>query len=99
MLDFTEDTVNQTCVAKSEKLVTEVTISKEISPFSFFVINFKNGKVPKELNGRYTSINAAKKALESYLRNKPKSRTVQRNEYADMREKERNAAKSRSEGS
>ena len=66
MLDFTEDTVNQTCVAKSEKLVTEVTISKEISPFSFFVINFKNGKVPKELSGRYTSVNAAKKALESY---------------------------------
>ena len=65
----------------------------------FFRVRFEKGSVPSELSGRYSSLNKGKEAVEYYLRNKVKTKTVQRNEYADQREMERNASKSKSESS
>lgn len=99
MIIYDHDTANQYCVCKSDKLLTEVYIEKEIGGYKFFQIRYEKGKVPHELSGRYTSIQAAQRDLERYLKGKPVSKTKQVREYADRREKERNAAKSESEGS
>jgi hypothetical protein len=97
MIDIETDTVNQRCVIKSDKMVSEVYVQKEESGYSFFRVRFEKGSVPSELSGRYSSLDKGKEAVEHYLRNKVKTKTVQRNEYADQREKERNGSKSKSE--
>ena len=99
MIDIETDTVHQRCVIKSDKMVSEVYVQKEESGYSFFRVRFEKGSVPSELSGRYSSLDKGKEAVEHYLRNKVKTKTVQRNEYADQREKERNGSKSKSESS
>ena len=99
MIDIETDTVNQRCVIKSDKMVSEIYVQKEESGYSFFRVRFEKGSVPSELSGRYSSLDKGKEAVEHYLRNKVKTKTVQRNEYADQREMERNASKSKSESS
>lgn len=99
MIEYEHDTANQYCVCKSDKLLSEIYIEKEIGGYRFFVIRYQAGSVPKELAGRYTTISAAQRDIERYLRNKPVSKNKRVKEYADQREKERNAAKSKSEGS
>jgi hypothetical protein len=97
MIDIETDTVNQRCVIKSDKMLSEIYVHKEESGYSFFKVKFEKGSVPSELSGRYSSLDKGKEAVEHYLRNKVKTKTVQRNEYADQREKERNGSKSKSE--
>jgi hypothetical protein len=99
MIDIETDTVNQHCTIKSDKMLSDIYVEKEDSGYSFFKIKFEKGKVPDELSGRYSSLQKGKEAVEHYLRNKVKTKTVQRNEYADQREIERNASKSKSESS
>ena len=99
MIDIETDTVNQRCVIKSDKMVSEIYVQKEESGYSFFRVRFEKGSVPSELSGRYSSLDKGKEAVEYYLRNKVKTKTVQRNEYADQREKERNGSKHKSESS
>ena len=99
MIDIETDTVNQRCVIKSDKMVSEIYVQKEESGYSFFRVRFEKGSVPSELSGRYSSLNKGKEAVEYYLRNKVKTKTVQRNEYADQRETERNGSKHKSESS
>jgi len=102
MVEFFHDTQNQTCVCKTDKMTTPITISKEIGGYCFFVITFEKGSVPVELSGRYSSIPKAQAAVEKYLRNKRKSATVRRNEFSedfDKRKKVKDAAKSKSKGS
>ena len=89
----------QMCVCTTDKLKTKVIIQKSKGGNIFFEFFFEKGNLPKELSGRYTSIRKAQQALEKYLRTKPKSKTVLRDERAELREKERNAAKSESKGS
>tara|TARA_R100001510_G_scaffold46363_1_gene43275 strand:+ start:954 stop:1253 length:300 start_codon:yes stop_codon:yes gene_type:complete len=98
MIDIETDTENQNCIIKSDKMVSDIYVGKEESGYSFFRVKFEKGSVPSELSGRYTSLQKGKEAVEHYLRNKVKTKTVQRNEYADQREKERNGSKSKSEG-
>jgi hypothetical protein len=99
MIDIETDTVNQRCVIKSDKMLSDIYVEKEVGGFIFFKIKFEKGKVPDELSGKYSTLEKGKQAVEHYLRNKVKTKTVQRNEYADQREKERNASKSNSESS
>ena len=63
MTEFIEDTVNQTCICKSSKLVTDILIKKSDDGFT-------KGSVPKELSGKYSSINKAKEAVTVYLNRK-----------------------------
>lgn len=99
MIEYDHDTANQYCVCKSDKLLTEVYIEKELGGYKFFKIRYEKGVVPRDLAGRYTSVQAAQRDLEHYLRRMPVSKTKRVRDYADQREKERNAAKSKSEGS
>jgi hypothetical protein len=99
MIDIETDTVNQRCVIKSDKMLSEIYVEKENSGYIFFIIKFEKGKVPEELSGRYSSLEKGKQAVESYLRDKVKTKTLLRNEYADKREIERNGSKSKSESS
>jgi hypothetical protein len=99
MIDIETDTVNQRCVIKSDKMMSEIYVEKENSGYIFFIIKFEKGKVPQELSGRYSSLEKGKQAVESYLRDKAKTKSLQRTEYAAKREIERNGSKSKSEGS
>lgn len=99
MVEYEHNHEERFCVCTTDKLKTKVFIEKSLGGNIFFNFRFEKGMVPKELSGSYTSIDKAKIALENYLRKKPKSKTVLRDEYADMREKQRNATKSKSEGS
>ncbi len=99
MIEYDHDTENQRCVCKSDKMLTEVYIEKEEGPFRFFIFRFEKGQVPHKLAGRYSSIPAAQRDLEHYLRTKPVTKNKRVKERADRREKERNAAKLESKGS
>ncbi len=102
MVDFFHDTENQRCVCKTDKLKSEITIEKELGGYRFFIITVNVGSVPNELSGRYSSIPKAQKAVSDYLRNKSKSATIKRDEYAEnfmKRKKVKDAAKSKSKSS
>lgn len=99
MVEFIHDTSNQRCVCKTDKLTTDITIEKELGGYSFFIIKFEKGAVPRELSGRYTSIPKAQAGVEKYLRNKPQSVSARRKEFGDdyeKRKKARDASKSKS---
>lgn len=94
MVEFIEDTANQHCICKTDKLKCNIIIEKEIGGFRFFIIKVDAGQVPKELSGRYSSMPEAKKAVGNYLRNKKESKTVRRDNFAkkfDERKKVKDA--------
>jgi hypothetical protein len=102
MVEFIHDTENQRCVCRTDKLTTDVTIEKELGGFRFFIIKFAAGPVPKELGGRYSSIQSAQAGVEKYLRNKRQSVSARRKEFGDnyeKRKKARDASKSKSKSS
>lgn len=70
MVVFEEDTVKQVCVCTLEKLKEPLTIRKSRDGFIFFEIVTAKGKLAEELSGKFSSIPAAKKAIEAYDRNK-----------------------------
>ena len=99
MIEYDHDTANQHCVCKSDKLLTTVHIEKELGGYKFFLIRYEKGQLPKELSGRYTTIAAAQRDLERYLRSQPVSKMKRVKDRADEREKQRNGSKSESESS
>lgn len=99
MIEYDHDTANQYCVCKSDKLLTDVFIEKEVGGYRFFLIRYEKGKTPRELSGRYTTISAAQRDLERYLRSQPVSKMKRVRDRADEREKQRNGSKSESESS
>lgn len=101
MVHFEEDTVNQRCVCKSDKLVTDVVIEKSNDGFIFFEVKFGQGITPAELAGKYSTIPAAKKAVTKYLNNKKESIAARRENFNEAREerKKQNASKDNSKGS
>ena len=85
MVEFKEDTVNQTCVCKLSKLKQELTIRKSKDGFIFFEIASSKGKVAYELSGKYSSVASAKKAIQAYDTNLPLSPTIKREQFAQDR--------------
>ena len=59
MVEFTEDTVNQRCVCKTDKFVESIIIKKARDGFIFFDIAFENGQTPNALKGKYTTMRSA----------------------------------------
>lgn len=100
MVEFEEDTVNQICLCKSKKNVKPIVIRKSLDSSAFFEIVMEGRGLPKQLKGRYSSINAAKKAVEEYIRKKPVQTSVRRKEFRDNYEKRKaNASEYIPEGS
>lgn len=95
MVEFIEDTVNQTCTCKSDKLVTDILIEKSNDGFVFFEFKVTKGSVPKELSGKYSSMSRAKEAVTAYLNRKSESEAAKRAYFAKSLEerKELNASK------
>lgn len=96
MVVFEEDTVNQVCVCKLDKLKEPLTIRKSKDGFIFFEIVTSKGKLASELSGKFSSIPAAKKAVEAYDREKAYvSKAVRSEKFSEERlkrkEKEKNA--------
>tara|TARA_R110002020_G_scaffold3442_1_gene15290 strand:- start:1604 stop:1912 length:309 start_codon:yes stop_codon:yes gene_type:complete len=95
MIEFIEDAPNQKCICKTDKMVSDIIIDKQPGNYSFFIVRFEQGAVPKELAGKYSSIKKAQDSVENYLKNKNKSKTVLRNEFGEdfeRRKKVRNAS-------
>lgn len=102
MVEFNEDTVNQRCVCKSDKLVSNIIIEKSQDGFIFFEVKFEKGLTPAELSGRYSSIHSAKKAVENYLRHKKESTAARRESLSKAREerkKRQDGSKNNTKGS
>lgn len=101
MIEFDEDTANQRCVVTSDKLVTKIIIEKSKDGFIFFDVKMEAGTIPAELSGRYSSLKTAKKAVETYLRNKKESTAARRENFAKAREerKKQNASENNAKGS
>jgi|TARA_R110000803_G_scaffold28049_2_gene65221 hypothetical protein len=102
MIEFIEETVNQRCVCKSNKMQSNIIIEKELGGFIFFVVKVEKGVVPQELNGRYSSMLKAKKAIEIYLRDKKETVTTRRENFGkefEQRKKVKDAAKLNSKNS
>ena len=83
MIEFIEDTVNQTCSCKSDKLVTSITIQKSNDGFVFFEIKTGRGPLPNVLSGKYSTMRTAQEAVRHYLENKRESQAV-KNEYVAL---------------
>lgn len=101
MVQFLEDKPNQRCVCTTDKLNTDIIIQKANDGFIFFEIKFEKGKEPGELQGKYSSILTAKKAVESYLKDKKETKTVRRDNFSKAREerKKQDGAETKSKGS
>lgn len=102
MVKFEEDTVNQRCVCKSDKLVSNILIEKSQDGFIFFEVKFEKGLIPAELSGKYSSIHKAKKAVESYLHNKKESTAARRENFSKAREerkKQKDGSENNTKGS
>jgi hypothetical protein len=67
-------------------MTTNLIIEKELGGFIFFIVKVEKGLVPKELNGRYSSIAEGKKAVTRYLHNKRETATVRRDNFSKQRE-------------
>ena len=94
-VEFIEDTVNQKCVVKSDKLVSDIYIRKDRSGFIFFEVVMEKGNTPEVLSGKFTSMAKAKEAVAHYLNNKEESKAARRENFA----KEREERKARQNGS
>lgn len=102
MTEFIEETVNQRCVCKSNKMQSNIIIEKELGGFIFFIVKVEKGVVPQELNGRYSSMLKAKKAIEIYLRDKKETVTTRRENFGkkfEQRKKVKDAAELNSKNS
>lgn len=101
MFEYEEDTVNQRCVYKSDKLMSDIIIQKCNDGFIFFEVKLTAGSPADELSGKFSSMKTAKKAVETYLRNKKESKAARRENFAKAREerKKQNASKNNSESS
>lgn len=101
MVEFIEDTVNQTCTCKSEKFRVDFIIQKSMDGYIFFEVRLEKGPTPAALGGKYTSMKSAKKAVAAYI-NSAKETQAAKREYFNKRRQERkseNGTKDQSEGS
>jgi hypothetical protein len=101
MVEFTEDTVNQTCICKSDKFVSDFIIQKSNDGFIFFEIRLEKGTLPAALSGRYTTMRSAQKAVVAYVNSAKETKAAKR-EYFNKRRQERkleNGTEDQSEGS
>ncbi len=102
MVKFEEDTVNQRCVCKSDKLVSNILIEKSQDGFIFFEVKFEKGVVPAELSGKYSSIKQAKKSVEKYLNSKKETTAARRENFSKAREerkKQKDGSENNTKGS
>lgn len=99
MVEFIEDTANQHCVCKSDKFVNDLIIEKAKDGYIFFKIRFAKGETPAQLSGNYTSLKAAKKAVERFVRNAKESKAARTAYFKEKREerKKQNGSKDQAE--
>jgi hypothetical protein len=99
-LEFIEDTAKLTCICKSDKMVTPLTIRKSRDGFIFFEVVTEKGSVPEELKGKFSNMPSAREAVAQYFRTMPETVAARRasfNKDFDERKKVKNAAKSEPE--
>ena len=91
--DYNKKISKVTCPEKSKAVLT---VSPSPGGFIFYSISADVGNVAEELSGRFTSIEKAHKAIESYYQNSVQTRGAQIKEVEDRiqkRKAEENATK------
>lgn len=86
-VEFHVDYDKLTAECVSDKLILPYYITKDIGGFAFFRFRVGKGDVPKELSGRYSSLQTAMNAFEQYETKIQKSKSLKRQEFAEAREK------------
>jgi len=92
--DYNKKISIATCPEKSKSVLT---VSPSPGGFIFYSISANSGPVAAELSGRFTSIENAHKAIESYYNKMKQTRGSQEKEIVDRikkRKAEENATKS-----
>jgi hypothetical protein len=92
--DYNKKISKATCPEKSKSVLT---VSPAPGGFIFYSISADSGPVAAELSGRFTSIENAHKAIESYYNKMKQTRGSQEKEVVDRikkRKAEENATKS-----
>lgn len=97
-IDYDKKTLTAICL---DKLSTPIHVKKSPGGYKFFEVHVEKGKVPKELSGKYSSLDKAKRAIEIYLNKITPSKAVRREAFGkDYEErKKRNATESNAKGS
>lgn len=101
MVEFEEDYENQICLCKTPKNLKPIIIRKSNDGYKFFEIYVESPVQPKQLGGKYTSINEAKKAVVKYLSKKQETGSARRQRFTKeyLERKARDAAKTDTESS
>lgn len=81
----------------SPKIKMAYLITPHPSGYQFYMITTEGGQTPKSLGGKFSSPDAALKALKHYDALRPKSKTVRRDENTQRRIAQKNAAKLQSD--
>lgn len=101
MVDVEYDYVQNRALVKDEtKQITSLRVVKSLGGFIFYHVEVEKGKVPSELTGKFSSLQAGVKACAHYLEHRAKSQQLKRKTYRDGLEKrieKKNAAKSNTE--
>ncbi len=102
MVYFEEDSINQSCKCTFEKIKSVFTIRPANDGSALFRIDVSQGKLPRTLAGRYTTIWKAREDIERYDRALKESQTVKTEKLREeriQRKARRNASISESENS
>lgn len=97
-IDYDKKTLKATCPTK---LSTPIHVRKSPGGYIFFEVHVEKGKVPRDLSGKYTSLDKAKRAIQDYLNKATPSKAVRREAFGkDYEErKKRNATESNAKSS
>src|SRR6056297_3511356 len=76
--EIMDETGSPMLVVQSEKNNIKYYVKKSNDGFVFYKIEVSKGSPPAKLQGMYTRMESAMKALKEYLRVAPKSQTKQR---------------------
>jgi hypothetical protein len=80
----------QKAILKTDKTTVTYTLEKDITGFRFFEFRLSKGYIPKDLEGKYTSLEKGIEAFKKYEKTLKQSQ-ASKNEELDKARKARNA--------
>jgi hypothetical protein len=86
MVDAKIDYENKQAVFKTDKTKITYTLEKDVTGFCFYEFKASKGPLPKELEGKFNSLDKGKEAFEKFDRNKK----VTVAKYSEQRQKAKN---------
>lgn len=97
MVDVKEYPDLKYAIFKTDKREGEYTLYKDNSGYAHFVFRVNVGSLPKELQGKYTSLRAGREAFEAFDRQTKQSISSRQKELQEFREKRRGKSSTESQ--